>query len=206
VQGAWRFVQRLWRLIHDAASLAAVAPAGRPAQFGEAATAIRKAAHGTLDKVSTGVEKLHFNVCLAQIREFANSFGDALAPLVKAGPSALAPDTAWAIREAAAILVQLFAPMMPHLAEECWQVLGQPGLVSNAAWPAVEPELLVEDQITLPVTINGKKRGEVIVPRAAENAEIEAAALALDAVKQSIGDKPVRKVIVVPQRIVNVVV
>jgi leucyl-tRNA synthetase len=205
VQGASRFVQRLWRLVNDAAVVAAKAPAARPATFGPEALAIRKAAHGALDKVSTGVEKLHFNVCLAQIREFANTFSDALAALAKSG-TAIAPDTAWAVREAAAILVQLFAPMMPHLAEECWRALGQQGLVSNATWPAVEPDLLVEDSITLPVTVNGKKRGEVIVPRAAENAEIEAAALALDAVKQSIGDKPVRKVIVVPQRIVNVVV
>ncbi|MGN6311539.1 MAG: leucine--tRNA ligase [Xanthobacteraceae bacterium] len=205
VQGASRFVQRLWRLVNDAAAIAAKAPAARPAAFGPEALAIRKAAHGALDKVSTGVEKLHFNVCLAQIREFANSFSDALAALAKSG-AAIAPDTARAVREAAAILVQLFAPMMPHLAEECWRALGHQGLVSNAIWPAVEPDLLVEDQITLPVTVNGKKRGEVIVPRAAENAEIEAAALALDAVKQSIGDKPVRKIIVVPQRIVNVVV
>jgi leucyl-tRNA synthetase len=205
VQGASRFVQRLWRLVNDAAAIAAKAPAARPAAFGPEALAIRKAAHGALDKVSTGVEKLHFNVCLAQIREFANAFSDALAALAKSG-AAIGPDTAWAVREAAAILVQLFAPMMPHLAEECWRALGQQGLVSNAMWPAVERDLLVEDQMTLPVTVNGKKRGEVIVPRAAENAEIEAAALALDAVKQSIGDKPVRKVIVVPQRIVNVVV
>ncbi|MGB3042752.1 MAG: leucine--tRNA ligase [Xanthobacteraceae bacterium] len=205
VQGASRFVQRLWRLVNDAAAIATKAPAERPAAFDPDALAIRKAAHGALDKVSTGVERLHFNVCLAQIREFSNTFGDALAALTKAGTPAPA-DTAWAVREAAAILVQLFAPMMPHLAEECWRALGQQGLVSNATWPAVEPDLLVEDSIALPVQVNGKKRGEVIVPRAAENAEIEAAALALDAVKQSIGDKPVRKVIVVPQRIVNVVV
>jgi leucyl-tRNA synthetase len=184
----------------------AEAPTAKPAAFGAEALAIRKAAHGALDKVSTGVEKLHFNVCLAQIREFANNFSDALAPLAKSGAAAVAPDTAWAIREAAAILVQLFAPMMPHLAEECWRALGQQGLVSNAAWPRVEPELLVEDSITLPVQVNGKKRGEVTVPRDAQNPEIEAAALALDAVKQSLGDKPVRKIIVVPQRIVNVVV
>ena len=206
VQGASRFVQKLWRLTNDAAAIAAGAPAARPAAFGPEALAIRKAAHGALDKVSTGVEKLHFNVCLAQIREFSNQFSDALAPLTKSGAAGVAPDTAWAVREAAIILVQLFAPMMPHLAEECWRTLAQQGLVSNATWPAVEPDLLVEDSITLPVTVNGKKRGEVIVPRAAENAEIEAAALALDAVKQSIGDKPVRKIIVVPQRIVNVVV
>ena len=203
VQGASRFVQRLWRLASEAAVIAKAAPAERPASFGAEALAVRKAAHGALDKVSTGVEKLHFNVCLAHIREFANSFADALA---RAGSTTQpAPDLSWAIREAAVILVQLFAPMMPHLAEECWHALGQPGLVSEASWPKVETDLLVEDTMTLPVQVNGKKRGEVVVPRQAGNPEIEAAALALDAVIQALGGKPVRKVIVVPQRIVNVV-
>ena len=111
----------------------------------------------------------------------------------------------WAIREAAVILVQLFAPMMPHLAEECWGVLGQPGLVSEASWPQIERDLLVEDTVTLVVQVNGKKRGEVTVARTAQNPEIEAAVLALDAVKQALGGNAVRKVIVVPMRIVNVV-
>ena len=115
------------------------------------------------------------------------------------------PDLAWAVREAAVILVQLFAPMMPHLAEECWQVLGQPGLVSEADWPQIERDLLVEDTVTLVVQVNGKKRGEVTVARNAQNPEIEAAVLALDAVKQALGGKAVRKVIIVPMRIVNVV-
>jgi leucyl-tRNA synthetase len=101
--------------------------------------------------------------------------------------------------------VQLFAPMMPHLAEECWQVLGQSGLVSEADWPKIERDLLVEDSVTLVVQVNGKKRGEVTVARNAQNPEIEAAVLALDAVKQALGGKAVRKVIVVPMRIVNVV-
>ena len=117
----------------------------------------------------------------------------------------LTPDLTWAIREAAVILVQLFAPMMPHLAEACWVLLGQPGLVSEADWPKIERDLLVEETVTLVVQVNGKKRGEVTVARTAQNPEIEAAVLALDAVKQSLGDKPVRKVIVVPMRIVNVV-
>ncbi len=95
--------------------------------------------------------------------------------------------------------------MMPHLAEECWQVLGQPGLVSEANWPKIERDLLVEDTVTLVVQVNGKKRGEVTVARNAQNPEIEAAVLALDAVKQALGGKSVRKVIVVPMRIVNVV-
>jgi leucyl-tRNA synthetase len=94
---------------------------------------------------------------------------------------------------------------MPHLAEECWQALGQAGLVSAARWPQIEPELLVEDALTLPVQVNGKKRGEVTVASGAGNPEIEAAVLALDAVKQALGGKQARKIIIVPQRIVNVV-
>jgi leucyl-tRNA synthetase len=208
VQGASRFVQRLWRLVNDAEELCKElgksAPAARPGSFGPDATALRKAAHGALDKVTTGVERLHFNVCLAHIREFTNTFAEVLQR--PGQPAAdLAPDLAWAIREASQILVQLFSPMMPHLAEECWQVLGQPGLVSEANWPQIERDLLVEDSVTLVVQVNGKKRGEVTVATAAQNPEIEAAALALDAVKLALDGKPVRKVIIVPKRIVNVV-
>jgi leucyl-tRNA synthetase len=200
VQGASRFVQRLWRLVNESADSSGAAPATRPASFGPEALALRKAAHGALDKVSAGIEKLHFNVCLAYIREFSNALGEALAQ--EGQPS---PDLGWAIREAAVILVQLVAPMMPHLAEECWQVLGQSGLVSEADWPKIERDLLVEDTVTLVVQVNGKKRGDVTVPRGAENPEIEAAVLALDAVRQALGGKAVRKVIIVPMRIVNVV-
>jgi leucyl-tRNA synthetase len=200
VQGAARFVQRLWRLVNEAVEIAGTVPAARPASFGADALALRKAAHGALDKVSAGIERLHFNVCLAHIREFTNALAEILA---KGGqPSA---DLAYAIWEAATILVQLIAPMMPHLAEECWQVLGQTGLISEADWPQIERDLLVEDSVTLVVQVNGKKRGEVTLPKAAQNAEIETAVLALDAVKATLGDKPVRKVIIVPMRIVNVV-
>ena len=204
-----RFVQRLWRLVNESAEIAKTAdtktaPAARPATFGPEALALRKAAHGALDKVSSGIERLHFNVCLAHIREFANALSEVLAKGDKPAPD-LAPDVSWAVKEAATILVQLFSPMMPHLAEECWVVLGQTGLVSEADWPQIERDLLVEDSVTLVVQVNGKKRGDVTVPRAAQNADIEAAVLALDAVKAALGGKPVRKVIVVPMRIVNVV-
>jgi leucyl-tRNA synthetase len=200
VQGASRFVQRLWRLVNESADMARTAPAVPPAAFGESALALRKAAHGALDKVSSGIEKLHFNVCLAYIREFGNALGEVLGR-----PGEPPPDLVWAVREAAVILVQLFAPMMPHLAEECWQVLGQSGLVSEANWPKIERDLLVEDTVTLVVQVNGKKRGEVTVASHAQNPEIETAVLALDAVKQALGGNAVRKVIVVPKRIVNVV-
>jgi leucyl-tRNA synthetase len=202
VQGAWRFTQRLWRLVGEAAEIAKDAPAEQPAQFGEAALALRKAAHGALAKVSDAIENLHFNVCIAHLYEFAN----ALSGSIDAVEQAPTPDYRWAVKEAADILVRLFNPMMPHLAEECWAALGHKTLVATEAWPQLEPALLVESTITLPVQVNGKKRAEVTVARDATNAVIEAAVLALEAVQRALEGKPPRKVIVVPQRIVNVVV
>jgi len=203
VQGSWRFVQRLWRLIGEAAEIAEKAPADRPAAFSDRAMTVRKAAHGALAKVSDDIEKLRFNRCVAHIYEFSNALSAAIGDI--ASPADLTPDFAWAIREAAGILVQLFAPMMPHLAEECWAAMGHKTLVSMQPWPEVEPELLVENTITLPVQINGKKRADVTVPRDAGNSDIEAAVLTLDAVIKALDGKAPKKVIVVPQRIVNVV-
>ncbi|MCX7313145.1 MAG: leucine--tRNA ligase [Alphaproteobacteria bacterium] len=199
VQGSWRFTNRLWRQVGEATEIARQAPTDRPATFSEPALAVRKAAHGALAKVSDAIEKLHFNVAVAHIYEFANALGSAIA-----NPAAT-PDFAWAMREAASIMVRLFHPMMPHLAEECWAELGHTTLVADEPWPAVEPDLLVENTITLPVQINGKKRADVTVARDATPAEIEAAVLALDAVQKALDGKRPKKVIVVPQRIVNVV-
>jgi leucyl-tRNA synthetase len=112
----------------------------------------------------------------------------------------------WALREAVNILVRLFHPMMPHLAEECWALLGHDELVAQAPWPRLEPALLVEDTLSLPVQINGKKRADVTVARDAGEAEIKAAVLELDAVKKALEGKPPKKVIIVPGRIINVVV
>jgi leucyl-tRNA synthetase len=221
VQGAWRFVQRLWRLVGEAAEVAKSAPAERPPQFSPAATALRKATHQALAKVSDDIEKLHFNVCVAAIYEFANVLSAAIgdigsddgakddgakdAAATNGNSSSPAPDLRWAMDEAVNVLVQLFAPMMPHLAEECWAMLGHETLVAQARWPELERDLLIEDTVTLPVQINGKKRAEVTVARNAANAEIEAAILALDAVKKALDGKTPKKVIIVPQRIVNVV-
>jgi leucyl-tRNA synthetase len=207
VQGVARFVQRLWRLVGEAAEIAKSAPAERPPQFSAAATALRKATHQALAKVSDDIEKLHFNVCLAAIYEFTNVLSGVIGDIDQhegANPR-IASDEAWAMREAVNILVQLFHPMMPHLAEECWAMLGHKTLVAEAAWPVVERDLLIEDTMTLPVQINGKKRADVTVARKTTHAEIEAAVLALDAVKKALDGKAPKKVIIVPQRIVNVV-
>ena len=102
-------------------------------------------------------------------------------------------------------MIQLFAPMMPHLAESCWKVMGHEDLVAEAAWPVGDPRLVKEDVIVLPVQVNGKKRADLTIRIDAAKDEIEAATLALDAVQRALDGKPVKKFIVVPQRIVNVV-
>jgi leucyl-tRNA synthetase len=116
------------------------------------------------------------------------------------------PDLDWAIREGAEILVQMIGPMMPHLGEECWARLGYNTLLADQPWPEAEPALLVDDTITIAVQVNGKRRDELVISRNAGQTEIESAALALESVIRAIEGRPVKKVIVVPQRIVNVVV
>jgi len=200
VQGSWRFVQRLWRLVGEIAAVKA--PAARPAAFGAQALIVRKAAHRALAAVSDDIDRLRFNRCVAHIYECANALSEAIG----SAETAPSPDFAWALRESGDILVRLFHPMMPHLAEECWTALGHKTLVSAEAWPRLEPDLLVENTVTLPVQINGKKRADVTVSRDAGEAEIIAAVLALDAVKKELNGRSPKKVIVVPHRIVNVVV
>ena len=199
VQGAWRFVQRLWRMVGEIANVPPVV--ARPAQFSDQALILRKAAHRALANVTDDIGRLRFNRCVAHIYEFANALSDGIGA-VETAPE---PDLAWALHEAGNILVRLFHPMMPHLAEECWAALGHKTLVATEAWPQVEADLLVENTITLPVQINGKKRADVTVPREAGKDEIEAAVLALDTVQKALDGKSPKKVIVVPQRIVNVV-
>jgi leucyl-tRNA synthetase len=203
VQGAWRFTQRLWRLVGEAADIAKAAPAERPAAFSPTALVVRKAAHQALAGVTEDIEKLHFNVCLAQIHEFTNTLSRVIGEMES--ETGAPPDVCWAMGEAVNILVQLFHPMMPHLAEECWAMLGHETLVAETPWPQVERALLIEHTVTLPVQINGRKRADIVVPRDAGNAEIESAVLALDAVKKVLDGRAPKKVIIVPQRIVNVV-
>ena len=110
------------------------------------------------------------------------------------------------MREASEFLIAIIAPMMPHLAEECWAELGHRTLIAEASWPKADHSLIVENDITLPIQINGKKRAEITVARQADNATIEQAVLALDSVKAALDGKSPKKIVIVPQRIVNVVV
>ncbi|RTL54144.1 MAG: leucine--tRNA ligase [Bradyrhizobiaceae bacterium] len=202
VQGANRFVQRIWRLVNTF-----VAARTRP-EFSQKsglsdsdqAQEVRRVTHKRLDRVSRDIERLSFNTAVAQIYEHVGILRTLVEPGKLVGPRVLA-----ATDEAVTVLVLMISPMMPHLAEACWKRLGNEGLVSQASWPKIDLDLLVEDKMTLPVTINGKKRADVTVARNATNPEIEAAVLALDAVKTVLAGAAPRKIIVVPQRIVNVV-
>ncbi|MCG8447006.1 MAG: leucine--tRNA ligase [Hyphomicrobiales bacterium] len=203
VEGAWRFVQRIWRLVAEASEeISPTVENGGDTGESKRAQDIRRTAHRALASVEDDIDKLHFNRAVAQVYELSNQLygywnGREAIPFTPADSAAM--------REALTIMVQLFAPMMPHLAETCWQALDKKNLVSNAAWPVLDESLLEQTVITLPVQVNGKKRGEVTVPKNADKSDIETAALELEGVLRAIGEKPVRKVIVVPERIVNVV-
>jgi leucyl-tRNA synthetase len=201
VDGARRFVQRVWRLVDQGADLCGKKGAPRPRSFGPEATALRRAAHKALDQVARAIEGLRFNVAVANIYEFTNVLGSALAN----SEAKAAEGFPWALREALEFTVQMIGPMMPHLAEECWARLGYNTLLAKQPWPQAEPALLVDDTITIAVQVNGKRRDELTIARTAGTDEIEAAALRLEPVVRALEGRPVKKVIVVPQRIVNVV-
>ncbi|MFK0334162.1 leucine--tRNA ligase [Rhizobium sp. NPDC090275] len=201
VEGAHRFTQRLWRLISEAAEALSDVTA-TPAKDGEA-LAISQLAHKTLKAVQNDYDKLWFNKAVARIYELVNAIAGPLTT-VASGKA----DAAYraAVRDAAEILVQLVAPMTPHLAEECWSVLGHNTLLSQTAWPKYDDALVVENDVVLPVQINGKKRAELTISRDADQTTVSDAALALEDVKRVLNGQAPKKIIVVPQRIVNIVV
>jgi len=203
VQGVARFQQRVWRLIGELHNVAGTVGPTAPTRFGERATLIRKATHNALAKVEDDIIRLRFNRCIAHANELVNKLGQAV------GSIETVPDDeglAFACREAAEALVMLIAPMMPHLAETCWADLGHDNLVSTGAWPVADRSLIREDVITLPVQINGKKRAEVVIPREADEAAVRSIVLADDAVQRAIDGRPVKRVVIVRERIVNVVI
>lgn len=201
VEGAHRFVQRVWRLLSEAAEGLSAAEAA-PAREGEG-LAVSQAAHRTLKAVEADYDKLAFNKAVARIYELVNTLA---APLAQIAAGKADQALTAAVKDAAGILISLIAPMMPHLAEECWRAIGGKGLIAERPWPKFDATLVVENEITLPVQINGKKRADLTIARDADQSAIESAVLALDVVKTALNGSNPKKIIVVPQRIVNVVV
>ncbi|MCC0033494.1 MAG: leucine--tRNA ligase [Brucellaceae bacterium] len=197
VEGAHRFVQRVWRLVSEAADALKASPAKADGSD------MSKAAHKTVKAVGEDIGKLAFNKAVARLYELVNAMAQPLTMVAEGKADASA---AGAARDAVEKLIIMFAPMMPHLAEECWAAVGGTGLAANQPWPDYDPALTVENEITYPVQINGKKRGDLTIARDADKAAVEEAALALDVVAKALDGQPPRKVIVVPQRIINVVI
>jgi len=195
IEGAWRYINRLWRLVDGPGG--GVGQGDAPAELPEKSLAVLRLAHKTIAGVSDDLDKFHFNKAVARLRELTNAL-DEFDLDDKAG--------AWVYRESLEILVRLLAPMLPHLTEEIWAALGHETLLVDTPWPEADPEFIVDDVVTVAVQVNGKLRGTVDLPKDCAGDDAEEAALGLDTVIAAMGEKAPRKVIVVPNRIINVVV
>jgi leucyl-tRNA synthetase len=196
VEGAWRYVNRLHRLVTEPPVALAPADAAAPRELSPAAGKTRRAIHRSIAAVTDHIEKFRFNSAVARIRELTNLLEE-----VTESPGAGA-----VMREGIEAAVRLIGPMMPHLAEELWHLLGHPTLLADERWPQADPALVIEDTVTVAVQVNGKLRATLELPRDAGQGEAEAAALAHPQVQRALEGKRPRKIIVVPNRIVNVVV
>lgn len=197
-EGAWQFLQRFWRLVDGAADSLPEPGSPCPDSMNAEATDLRRATHKAIDEVTRSIEGFTFNKAVARIYELANS--------ITRASQANDPELGFALREALEALVILSSPMVPHLAEECWARLGHNVILAETSWPVAEPELLKDDTITMPIQVNGKRRGELQVPAEASKDEVTALALADESVMKILGDNKPKKIIVVPGRIVNVVI
>ena len=178
IEGAWRFVQRVWRL---------AVPFDASGEDGELARAL----HRTIAALTADIDRLQFNKAVARLYELTSA-------IERAAPSATRS-------EAVHTLLQLAAPMLPHLAEEAWAALGQSGLIADAPWPVADPRWLTDDSVTIALQINGKLKDTMVLPKGAARDVVEAAALANPKVQRALDGAAPRKVIVVPDRLVNLV-
>ncbi len=198
VEGSWRFAQKIWTIVDDLPDTAPKAGEALPG-MDDAGLALRKATHRAMTAIEDAIESFRFNSAIATIHEWANT-------LRKAEQAEQSEALLAARVESLSFLAHALVPFMPHLAEECWARIGGSGLVSAGSWPEIDDALLKDDTITMPVQVNGKKRAEIDVPADASKEDIEAAALANPQVSGFTSGKTVRKVIVVPGRIINIVV
>src|SRR5258708_30919364 len=196
VDGAWRYLNRLWRLVDEPKVPLPAADAPKPAQLSPAAEASWRGAHKTIAAVSDSLDQFRFNVAVAQVRTLTDQVEEV---------DGKGRGEAWALRHGLDTAVRVIGPMVPHIAEELWQKLGHTRMLCYEPWPKADQSLIVDNMVTIAVQVNGKLRATVPLPRdAAEDAAREAA-LAQPNVISALGGKTPRKVIVVPNRIINIV-
>ncbi len=196
IEGAWRFINRLWRMVSEPTINIGNSSKTVPKNLTGGLQSIQRLIHQTIFSVSDDLDKFHFNKAIARIRELSNKLDDM---------SGKDNETAFVYREGIKTVIQLIAPIIPHIAEEMWQALGHKTLVTDAAWPEYDGTLLIESMVTVGVQVNGKMRGTINLPMDCDQATAEDIGLKLDPVINAIGNKNVRKIIFVPNRILNVV-
>jgi len=200
IEGIWRFLNRAWRAVSrhlerfDATWSGTVASANRAA-----AVALRRKTHQTIRQVTGDFERWHFNTAVSALMELVNA-------MTEAGEAELTEDMVPAYSEACESLALMLAPFAPHLAEELWECLGGEGSVHVAEWPTWEESAAQDDAVTVVLQVNGKLRDRLSVPPGTPKEDLEAQALASEKIQSYLQGKSIRQVIVVPDRLVNIVV
>ncbi|MDG2362029.1 MAG: class I tRNA ligase family protein [Hellea sp.] len=189
VIGAWRFSKKIWSIVESSEN---IDPLSIDINASGKALELRKFTHKALEKITAGIEGFRFNTSVAQIYELTNEL-----------KKYTTNDKARA--ESLGILIRTLAPFMPHLAEECWSYIGGEGLCYNAPWPIYEKKLLVEESKIMPIQINGKRKSQISIPLNTPNFDIEKMVLSDEVVTRAIGGLVVKKIIIVPGRIINIV-
>ncbi len=182
IDGAWRFVQRVWRIAEDAAIAAAATDADE-----KLARILAK----TVAAITTDIDKLQFNKAVARLYELVTAIERAPASVTRA--------------DGVLTLLRLVSPMVPHLAEEAWALLGRPGMVIDAGWPVADPVLLIDDTVTIAIQVNGKLKDSFEAAKGADKAALEAEVLAREKVVRALEGRTPRKIVIVPDRLVNIV-
>jgi len=202
IEGAVRFLRRVWTMVYRWREVLGSGSSPSADESSEEVRALRRKTHQTIARITADFEKLDLNTNVAALMELLNALGE-----FKAEPATAKPGEIFAVREAIEALVVMLAPFSPHVAEEMWEGLGHTGgLVSAAPWPAADQELARKDELEIPVQVNGKLRSKVIVAPDISESDLRAIALADEKARSFIDGHEVVKVIVVPQRLVNVVV
>ena len=202
LEGPSRFLHRVWRFVqNEKDALNQAAPIDGSEEWNELETSLRRKTHQTIARVTRDIEqRLHLNTAIAAIMELVNELYKAI------DPRPYRSDTWKVIRQATDAVILLLNPFAPHIAEELWQSLGNRKGITTVSWPSYDAEIAAEDTITLVVQVNGKLRSRLQLPAGEDEEEVKRRALADEKVRSLVEGKDIRRVVVVPNRLVNVVV